>query len=683
MEGTTAASRAEHTARAAAQHAVEELRLSPAAPAGLIVMAVVLYWSARDGATSPLVWVPGSLLIVGLIVVVALAAPGGIPGGRAGAVALASFAAFVCWCFLSILWAGVEADAWSGAAKTLGYFAIYAVFAIRPWSERAAATALGAYSLGITAIGVWSVFSIDNLADPTKSFISGRLAEPISYPNANCALYVGAAVPALVFASRRKMPMGLRAVFLACAGALAQLALLCQSRASLFAIPLVVVAMLLLIPGRLRTLLALALVGAGIWYSGPSLLAVYSAVADGDRISATVVDAQHAMLATALALALAGMAWAALDRRLELPPRAVRIAGSASVVAIAAICLGAGGLFVHHYGNPVTQTQVWWDRFKANDYVSEADTPHLVSGFGGAGRYEIWRVGLRLFEQHPVAGVGVDNFGVQWLEERPNQQDLRYPHSLQIRLLQQTGLVGFLLMALVLGAAFLAGWRAARRQTVAGPCAAGAALLVVVYWAAHGSVDWLWEIPGLSGAAFAALGLAVARSPVEPAWKGTRVVPVGAALCACVAVIALVPLWLSAREIDIALHVSRERPGAAYEHLDRARFFNPLSDQPDVLGAVIAAQRGDVDRQRAFLERALETNRFNWYPYLELGLIEAWAGDRAAGLAWIGKARTLNPRDGTIRFVARRVANGNPPTQAEVDERFVRSADELTGVVQE
>jgi hypothetical protein len=235
----------------------------------------------------------------------------------------------------------------------------------------------------------------------------------------------------------------------------------------------------------------------------------------------------------------------------------------------------------------------------------------------------------------------------------------------------------------VLGAAFLAGWRATRRQTVAGPCAAGVALLVVVYWAAHGSVDWLWEIPGLTAAAFAALGLAVSRSPVEPAWSGTRALPVGAVLCASVAVIALVPLWLSAREIDIALRISSESPGAAYEHLDRARFFNPLSDQPDVLGAVIAAQRGDVERQRAFLRRALETNRFNWYPYLELGLIDARAGDRAAGLGWIAKARALNPRDRTIRFVSRRVASGNPPSQAEVDERFLRSVDELTGVVQE
>ena len=683
MNGAKTASSVDNAARSVAQRAAQELRLSPAAPAGLIVMALVLYWSARDGAGSALVWVPGSLLAVGLLVVIALAAPGGIPGGRAGLVALVSFGAFVCWCFLSILWARVEADAWSGAAKTLGYFAIYGVFAIRAWSERAVAAALGAYSVGVTAIGIWSVFAIDNLSDPTKSFISGRLAEPISYPNANCALYVGAAIPALVFATRREMPMGLRALFLACAGASAQLALLCQSRASLFAIPLVVVAMLLLIPGRLRMLFALALIGGGLWYSGSSLLAVYSAVVDGKHIAPTVIDAQHAMLETAFALALAGMVWAALDRRLELPPRAVRVSGLLSIVVAVVVCLGFGALFVRHYGDPVAQTRVWWERFKENDYVAEADTPHLVSGFGSAGRYQVWRVGLRLFEQHPIAGVGVDNFGVQWLEERPNKQDLRYPHSLQIRLLQQTGLVGFLLVMLVLGAASVAGLRATRGQSVAGPCAAGAALLVVAYWAVHGSVDWLWEIPGLTGAAFAALGLAVSRAPVEPASSGTRLLPAGAALCACLAVVALVPLWLSAREVDIALRLSGTRAGAAYEHLDRARFFNPLSDQPDVLAAVIAAQHGDVERQRTFLRRALERNRFNWYPYLELGLLEARAGDRAAGLEWIAKAQALNPRDPNIRFVAARVASGDPPTQAEVDERFVRSADQLTGVVQE
>ena len=34
--------------------------------------------------------------------------------------------------------------------------------------------------------------------------------------------------------------------------------------------------------------------------------------------------------------------------------------------------------------------------------------------------------------------------------------------------------------------------------------------MVFAYWVVHGSVDWLWEYPGLGGPAFALLGVAVA-----------------------------------------------------------------------------------------------------------------------------------------------------------------------------
>ena len=57
--------------RGVLERARRELRESPAAPAGVVALAVILVWSARDGATDPLVWAPGSLLLVALLVVVA------------------------------------------------------------------------------------------------------------------------------------------------------------------------------------------------------------------------------------------------------------------------------------------------------------------------------------------------------------------------------------------------------------------------------------------------------------------------------------------------------------------------------------------------------------------------------------------------------------------------------------
>src|SRR5204863_3847250 len=119
--------------------------------------------------------------------------------------------------------------------------------------------------------------------------------------------------------------------------------------------------------------------------------------------------------------------------------------------------------FANRYGSPVEHAGVWWDRFVADEYVVDADTPHLTSGFGGAGRYQIWVVALKLFERHPFFGIGVDNFGVDWLRMRPNAQDNVYPHSVELRLLQQVGLVGTALFCVVLVAALLAALRHFRR----------------------------------------------------------------------------------------------------------------------------------------------------------------------------------------------------------------------------
>jgi O-antigen ligase len=669
-------------ARRAYEQLLATLRESPGAPAGILAVLVILYWASRDGGFDALVYLPSTLFLVGLVVVVALTAPGSLPGGRAGLVALVSLAGYTAWCFLTIFWADVQADAWSGANKTLAFLAVYALFALRPWQAVAGAAALGVYALGVAAIGLNELITIARAADPAQGFIVGRLAQPISYENANAALYIGAAIPAVFLASRRGTPLLLRAAFLAAAGVVVDLAVMCQSRTSLLAVPLVALGYLAVVPGRLRSILAMGLVGLVVALSANTLLDVYSAViSEAGAQQEAVDDALSVVLLGAAALLVAGLAWGLADRVVVVPERVLRLTRVAVVAAGVAVAAVGIGAFVERYGDPIDQSRVWWERFKTNEYLEEAETPHFVSGFG-SGRYEIWRVAAHIFWRHPVAGIGVDNFAVDFLQERKNDQDPLYPHSLELRALQQTGIVGTgLLLAFFVGVG-AAAWRVVRRADTASRAVAGTALALATYWLVHGSVDWLWEIPSLSAAAFAALGLAVGLSPESSGARARRAALVGAVVLAVATLVTVVPPWLSARATDSALRSWRADTELAYERLEHARDLNPLSAEPDVLGAVIASQRGDVARQRSYFLRSLERDPHNWYPYLELGAIEARRGNRRIALAWLAEAQRLNPRDSTIRYVVEKVREGDPPTQAEIDAVFLRRAELLTGTRQ-
>ena len=138
----------------------------------------------------------------------------------------------------------------------------------------------------------------------------------------------------------------------------------------------------------------------------------------------------------------------------------------------------------------------------------------LTSGLG-SNRYDFYRVALNEFVAHPLVGIGADNFQQQYLVHGRSDETPHYPHSVELRTLAQTGLVGALLALVGLGAALLAGVRAAlasiaRRADPLGGAVAAAALGGFAYWLVHGSVDWFWEFAGLGAPAFALLGLACA-----------------------------------------------------------------------------------------------------------------------------------------------------------------------------
>lgn len=668
-------------ARRAVESVVGLLRSSPGVVTSTLGLVVLVLWAGGDGGFDPLRWIPGTLFLLAVVVVVAVFAPGAYGGGRWGALATVALAAYTAWSYLSITWAEVSADAWSGANKTFGYLCIFLLFTLRPVRPVVARYLLASYSVAIGAVGLGHLISISQSAEPARSFIEGRLAVPIDYSNANCALFVGAMFPVLCLASRRDVAAFARGVALASAGVLFELAVLCQSRASLAFVPLAVVVYLGLVSDRLRALLGIVVVAAVSAAAMPSLLHVYDTLLAGSGVHGAVVDARSAVFVSTALLLVLGVAWALVDRLVSVPARVTRWLSFAACAAAALVLLGGGALFLDRYGNPVDRTQIWWDRFKANDVVSEPGTPHFVSGFGSS-RYEIWRVALLEFRAEPIKGIGADNFAVSYLRERRSRQEPLYPHSFELRVLEQTGLVGAALIVVFLAAA-LAGGIVARTSTgPAGRDVVAAAFALFAYWLAHGSIDWLWEIPALTGIAIGSVGLAAAIGPA-----GRRIVPrpaVIAGVCALAVfgTVALMPQWLAARETNAALANWRGDPDGAFHHLSRARSLNPLSDEPDVLAAVISAQLHDVTAQKRYLRQALERNPVNWYPYLELGAIAAREGQTQAAERWLAVARRLSPLDLTVDFVTERVRDGRPPTQAEVDDFLISRADVITGARQ-
>jgi O-antigen ligase len=90
---------------------------------------------------------------------------------------------------------------------------------------------------------------------------------------------------------------------------------------------------------------------------------------------------------------------------------------------------------------------------------------------GGTGRTELWSIGLRMAQDHPVAGVGIENFvrHSRAYVRRPGSLEFvafteqpYVPHNVYIGLLAELGLVGLGLYLALLAACIAAAIRAAR-----------------------------------------------------------------------------------------------------------------------------------------------------------------------------------------------------------------------------
>jgi hypothetical protein len=646
---------------------LQDAPVTPLALAGVVVLVVLAASSAGYPVTA---WGPGGLVVLGLLLLALLVLPHQLQAvPRPTLVAGGLLAGYVLWSYLTIVWADDQGAAWTGANRTLVYLAVFCLFALWPQRGRTAAVILGPWVLALAGLAGYEAVRVATASTPTALFVDGRLLAPSGYPNANAALWLMAFWPALGLASARELAPALRGLFAAAAVVLADVALLSQSRGSIIATPILLVLTLIVLPWPRATLMTILPVGAAVGASVPALLDVR------DRVLARGTW-HHGFLATAPRVVLIGavacgaaVAAAALtmerrghlaDRRPRLPswwPGA--LAGLAAVVLVVAVVDPGGTL------------DSAWHSFKKGSPVT-GEQGRLQSGLG-SNRYDFYRVALNVFADHPIGGAGVDNFAADYLVHGRSAETPRYPHSLELRTLSETGVIGFVLLFGALAAALFAGLRAAWRAPPLRATVAASAVLGAAYWIVHGSFDWFFEFGGLGAAAFALLGLGCACAQAPEIWHRARpplsrlpfaiaglVVAVGLG-------VALALPWLAERDVVAAAKAWPRDTGAAYAQLHRAAGLDPLSDRAYLVEGSIAARLGDFGRARAAFVHALQRVPRGSYAHLQLGAMSAQRHHRGAALVQLRRAHALAPRDPVIAAALRRVRTGAPLTVALVD----------------
>jgi hypothetical protein len=569
---------------------------------------------------------------------------------------------------------------------------------VLPWRTWTAGVTLTAFSLGIGAIAVVTLAKAGAGGSTASGvFLDARLASPLGYPNASAALFLIGSATSLGLGAQRAVPPWARALLLAGATAGLQVAVLCESRGWLFSLPIVLVLALVLIPGRVRFALCSLLPAAGAVVALPSLLDVFHR-ADVARTAASgraelVAAAGHAVpiaLGACAVVLVAGFLLALADRRVTVTSRvgttANRVAAGLAVLAV----LGgiAAGLAATH-GRPDQKIANYWDR--SNGY--QASNPGSSRfGLAGSNRPDFWRVALDAWANHPIGGLGQDNWSATYLAKRRSGEQPRWTHSVELRLLAHTGIVGFALFAAALAAAITAAGRGRRRRDRVAGAFAAAGLLPLVVWLVHGSIDWLWEFPALSGPAFAflALGGQLLRQPTgdaetaAPPSRATRPTArtaayLAAGVAALLAAAVLVLPYLSQRDVAAAARDWQRDPAGAFAQLDRAAELDPLSSDPGQFGGVIALELGRPDDARRRFGEAIARDGGNWFAYFGRGLAETALHQRAAARADYIHARALDPGEPLLRAALDRLDGRRPLNAAEAFRSLRGNFERLTG----
>jgi hypothetical protein len=519
------------------------LRIASIWAAPLAVLFGIWLWLAfSSGGYLPRQWLPPSLALGLFGLVIALLGAYPRRPRQLSLAVLALFGSYALWVAISAIWAESTTRVWMEAGRTFGYLLVLAlalVYLTDPAARRAFRYLLMAAGFILLLVCVWRLWSG---GDVTGLFIENRLSYPVSYPNNAAALFLIAFWPLMWLAAGPKERAPVRGVALGLATGLLGLAIMTQSRGAIWSLAITLVLMFVVSPARIRTLFYLIVPALLLVYEFPHLNRYWLEGPDavGGGLGARTI------LVASITAAFIGTILALLERWVRVSRRMKAIFGTVILLGtVAAIVYGSIAL-TSDAGGPFKWVSQTWRQFTGQARSSsESESTTRLTIVSSSGRVEIWKVAWKEFQGAPVLGVGADNFVFQYDRLRPTETfKPQQAHSIELQVLGETGIVGGIFafggMLLALGGMLwprcTAGWRGARetwlqRRRSATSASSGASpglcsprwgkdssvygweiavLLAVAYWLIHASVDWLWQMAGVSIPALLLLAAGVA-----------------------------------------------------------------------------------------------------------------------------------------------------------------------------
>jgi O-antigen ligase len=585
-------------------------------------------------------WLPYAIATALLVAGLLLSARAQRPAAPAlaGLVGLLGLAG---WDALSLRWSTVPGLARDEALLVVFYALVFTVplLVLRGEGDRRAATSLVVAALVVLALGTFVHLLLTGR--PTDYYEHGRLTFPISYVNAQAALFLVSFWPCVALGARRAPHPLLRGAAIGGASALLAGWLMTQSKGGLLALAASGIVFFALNPARLRAVLPALIPAAFVGGAYVPLTRPFR-----ERYAADFAAAIHTASWTALGMAglaaVAGLAYAWADGRISVPPRTQRAFAVSLATALVALVVAAPVTFFAVADRPGHVLEQKWHSFKTLP-KHEAGSSHLTSL--GSNRYDFWRVDVVDARRHPLAGIGARGFASSYLQQGRSAETPARGHSLFLDTLSETGAVGLVLLLAALGFP-LVGAALRSRQTglLTGLVAAGA------YGLTHAAVDWIWTFPAVGGTLFLLLGIANAGNGEE---RGPPLLPARVSIALGIAAVLLAvgaygPPWVSARLTAAAAR----NPTDAAQDLRWARRLDPLSVEPLAVAASLAASPRDALPP---LRKAVAKQPRDASLHYRLGRTLLKAGERREARIELLAAQRLNPRDPIIARALRAV----------------------------